>query len=80
MPSPQPPDLESSGLSIDRHLDLWHEYARDALHAAVVFHGTHSAPKAIAGWAAQVADEMMVARAARKVAHKAAKEAEKAKK
>ncbi len=78
MTTPDAPDLESSGLTIADHLELWDDYARDALHAAICFHGvaTTNAAKPIADWAAQVADEMLIQRAARKVAHKDAKDAE----
>jgi hypothetical protein len=79
MPKLQPPDLDSSGLTIDSHLALWTDFARDALHGILSFHGTHSSPKSIATLAAQVADEMLNQRAARRVAHKDAKEAERAK-
>ncbi len=72
----QPPDLESSGLTIDAHLLKWDDYARDALHATIAFHGTHSQPVQIAQLAAEVADEMMVQRASRRVAHKETKDAE----
>lgn len=72
----QPPDLESSGLTIEAHLSKWDDYARDALHATIAFHGTHSKPAQIAQLASEVADEMMVQRASRRVAHKEAKDAE----